>query len=153
MSEQHRSFAERRSSALLPGGWLELADYVLPCRSNDGTYEGTSLQLWCDTMIQGANVLNRPVDCALGYRKWIEEAGFTNIEERMFAWPTNTWPKNRKLKELGRWNEVSVSEGLEGFSYALMCRGLNWTKEEVDVLAAKTRNDLHDKTIHAYFQM
>lgn len=140
-------------SFLEPGGYLEIQDYILPPRSNDGTYDGTSLALWAETMLAACRKIGRPMDLSHKYREWMEEAGFVEIEEKLFVWPTNTWPKVKHLKELGRWNEVNLVEGMEGFSLALMTRALGWSKEEVEVLCAKVRNDLKDRSIHAYFPM
>lgn len=36
---------------------------------------------------------------------------------------------------------------------ALLTRGLDWKKEEVDIFVAKVTSDLRDKKIHAYFPM
>ncbi|KAM0343746.1 hypothetical protein ACHAPU_008173 [Fusarium lateritium] len=34
----------------------------------------------------------------------MEDAGFTDIVDTRFKWPTNPWPKDKKHKELGTWN-------------------------------------------------
>ena len=68
-------------------------------------------------------------------------------------WPLNTWPKDPKLKEIGKWNEVNISEGLEAFSLAMLSRGLGWSKEEIEVLIAKVRPDLKNRAIHSYYPM
>lgn len=104
-------------------------------------------------MLTACRTIGRPMDLCHKYREWMEEIGFVDIEEKLFVWPTNTWPKVKHLKELGRWNEVNLSEGMEGFSLALMTRALGWSKDEVEVLCAKVRNDLRDRSIHAYFPM
>lgn len=57
------------------------------------------------------------------------------------------------MKELGRWNQVNIIDGLEAFCLALLTRGLGWRKEEVDILVAKTTSDLRNRRIHAYFPM
>lgn len=132
---------------------MEIQDYILPSQSNDGSMDGTDLEKWCLLMLEGAGKIGRPMDQTHNYRKWMEEIGFVDIEEKTFVWPTNTWPKNRKMKELGRWNEVNICEGIEGFSLALFTRVLGWKKEEVEVFTAKVRNDLKNRDIHGYFVM
>ncbi|CAD0089423.1 unnamed protein product [Aureobasidium mustum] len=87
------------------------------------------------------------------YRDWMEAAGFVDIEEQHFMWPSNPWPKDRYMKELGNWNMINILEGLEGFCLALMTRGLGWKKEEVDVFVAKVSADVKNKGIHAYYPM
>ena len=57
------------------------------------------------------------------------------------------------MKELGKWNQVNILDGLEGFCLALLTRGLGWKKEEVDVFVALVAKDFRDRKIHAYFPM
>ncbi|KAF2104273.1 S-adenosyl-L-methionine-dependent methyltransferase [Rhizodiscina lignyota] len=139
--------------ALAPGGWLELQDYILPCEAPDESYAGTSLEQWNQVMLRAAAALGRPMDVADHYAEWMGKVGFTEVTERQFIWPTNTWPRDPKLKEIGKWNEVNMLQGLAGFSLALMTRGLAWSKDEVDVFVAKVRADMRDRRIHAYFRI
>ena len=78
------------------------------------------------------------------------EAGFENVTEVVLKSPTNPWPKNKVLKESGRFQLLAHLEGLEGVSLALLTRALRWKPEEVKVLFAKLRPELKDRSIHAY---
>jgi len=142
-------------SNLEPGGYLEFQDYGLPCRSVDDTLDGTSLEKWGILMCEAARKLGRPMGTEVSekYREWMEAAGFVDIEEQHFMWPSNTWPKDKYMKELGNWNMINILEGLEGFCLALMTRGLGWKKEEVDVFVAKVSSDVKNRGIHAYYPM
>ncbi|KAG9680604.1 S-adenosyl-L-methionine-dependent methyltransferase, partial [Aureobasidium melanogenum] len=123
--------------------------------SVDNTLDGTSLEKWGILMCEAARKLGRPMGTEVSekYRKWMEAAGFVNIEEQHFMWPSNAWPKDKYMKELGNWNMINILEGLEGFCLALMTRGLGWTKEEVDVFVAKVSADVKNRGIHAYYPM
>lgn len=138
-----------------PGGYLEFQDYGLPLRCADDTLEGTNLQRWGDLMCEAARKLGRPMgtDVSEHYRTWMEQAGFVDIEEKHFMWPSNSWPKDPYMKELGRWNQVNIMDGMEGFCLALLTRGLGWRKEEVDIFVAKVTTDIRDKRIHGYYPM
>ncbi|KAK5108218.1 hypothetical protein LTR62_008674 [Meristemomyces frigidus] len=140
---------------LEPGGWLELQDYGLPVKSADNTHLGTDLHRWGELLCHAARNLGRPMgsDASENYETWMRAAGFVDIEQRMFMWPSNSWPRDPYMKELGRWNQVNILEGLEGFCLALLTRGLGWTKMEVDVFVARVGRDLKDRRIHAYFPM
>lgn len=142
-------------SNLEPGGYLEFQDYGLPCRSVDDTLNGTSLEKWGILMCEAARKLGRPMGTEVSekYRDWMEAAGFVDIEEQHFMWPSNSWPKDKYMKELGNWNMINILEGLEGFCLALMTRGLGWKKEEVDVFVAKVSADVKNRGIHAYYPM
>jgi len=140
---------------LEPGGYLEFQDYGLPCRSVDDTLDGTSLEKWGILMCEAARKLGRPMGTEVSerYREWMEAAGFVDIQEQHFMWPSNPWPKDKYMKELGNWNMINILDGLEGFCLALMTRGLGWRKEEVDVFVAKVSSDVKNRGIHAYYPM
>ena len=132
-----------------------MQDYGLPVKSYDGTANGTNLMRWGELLCEAARKLGRPMgsDVSEMYETWMREAGFVDIQQRMFMWPSNTWPKDPFMKELGRWNQVNIMEGLEGFCLALYTRALGWSKPEVDVFVAKVTRDLANRHIHAYFPM
>lgn len=144
-----------QSSFLEPGGYLEFQDYGLPLKCSDGTLAGTELERWGQVMCDAARALGRPMgtEVSTRYKDWMTEAGFADIEERQYMWPSNGWPKDPVMKELGRWNQINIKEGLQGFCLALLTRGLGWKKEEVDIFVAKVTADIDDPRIHAYFPM
>lgn len=143
----------RYSSCLAPGGYIEIQDYELPLKSLDGSVEGTNLERWGGFLIEAAKKAGRPIGCCEFFKEWLENIGFVDIQQQVFVWPTNPWPKGDDEKTLGKWNLMNVTDGLEGFSLALLTRFLDWEKEEVDVLCAQVRTDLRDRSIHAFFDM
>ncbi|KAI7133849.1 hypothetical protein D0869_10785 [Hortaea werneckii] len=149
------NFFRQAYQNLEPGGWLEVQDYGLPVKSSDGTHIGTDLYRWGELLCEASMKLGRRLgsDCSEYYVQWMQDAGFVDIQVRMFMWPSCGWPKDPYMKEIGRWNQVNILDGLEGFCLALLTRGLGWKKEEVDVLVAKVSNDLRNRKIHAYFPM
>ena len=134
---------------------MELQDYGLPVKSADNTHLGTDLLRWGELLCEAARAFDRPMgsDVSDKYVQWMQDAGFVDIQQRMFMWPSNAWPKDPFMKELGRWNQINILDGLEGFCLALLTRGLGWKKEEVDIFVARVSRDLRDRRIHAYFPM
>ena len=98
-------------------------------------------------------MMNRPTDVVQRYKTLMIDAGFENVTEIIYKWPSNTWPKDRKYKELGMWSLADLGEGLEGMVLALLTRVLGWSLDEVTVLIAKARADLSNRRIHAYWPM
>jgi hypothetical protein len=63
-----------------------------------------------------------------------------------------TWPKDKKLKELGMYQMENMIMAIEAFTLALFTRVLNWTFEECQVLMAGTKNEFrNDNLLIAYF--
>ncbi|KAL8710403.1 MAG: hypothetical protein Q9220_005004 [cf. Caloplaca sp. 1 TL-2023] len=151
MAEKYPESQECRHRHTKPGGYFELQE--LDCRfsSDDGTLLPTSnLAYWSDMITEAAAEYNRPIPHYTDYVHWFEKAGFTDIRQVVFKSPTNPWPKNKLLKEVGRFQLVAHIEGLEGISLGLLTRGLEWKPEEVKVLMAKIRPELKDRGIHSY---
>ena len=83
----------------------------------------------------------------------VEAAGFEDVVQQQFMWPENTWPKDKKLKEIGQWTLANMDGGLEDISMALFTRGLGWTAEELEVFLVDVRREMKDTRIHAYFDV
>lgn len=73
-----------------------------------------------------------------------------DVEQVILKSPTNSWPDEKDLKEVGRFQLLTHLEGMEAISIGLMTRALHWNAEEVRVLVARLRPELKDKSIHSY---
>lgn len=140
-------------NSLVPGGYLEFQDIILPMRAIDDTLNGTNMQHWQMSTIEAAGKMGTSWKRSGNYVKYFEDAGFVDVVENHFQWPTNTWPKGERMKTLGRYWQEDLSRGLEGLSMAVLTRGGGMTKEEVLALTEKTRVDIANKGIHAYLPM
>ncbi|KAG7119949.1 methyltransferase tdiE like protein [Verticillium longisporum] len=144
-------FFQKAYENLTPGGWFEIAD-ICPITSDDGTLtEDTSTHAWVTQLLEGTRKIGRPFDGAFDYKKQLEAQGFQNVQQVVFKWPQNTWPKDPKYKELGMWNLENITSGLHGLSAAVYTRVLGWSHEEMEVLLAKVRRELKDTRIHSYW--
>lgn len=76
-----------------------------------------------------------------------------DVKQIVFKSPTNSWPKSKQLKGISAFQLQAHLDGLEGVSMGLMTRGLQWKPEEVEVLLAKIRPELLDRSIHSYQTM
>ncbi len=139
---------------VMPGGFVEVMAPDWPFRSDDDSLPAESaLNKWSSLMQRASIRLKRPIDVAPQISQLMYHAGFVNIFEHVYKWPINAWPKNEEFKEIGRYVNQDLSEGLEGFSLKFLTGGLEWDKQEVEVLCAKVRNELRDRRLHAYLNM
>jgi hypothetical protein len=77
---------------------MEVVDICLPYRSDDGTLKPDSATLkWGKEGTRACELLGREIHTAHSYKKRMEEAGFVNVVERVYKWPTNKWPKGWSL--------------------------------------------------------
>ncbi|WDK12750.1 methyltransferase domain-containing protein [Colletotrichum graminicola] len=139
---------------LAPGGYLELTEGDVIPVSDDGTLtKDTSIVKAVSLWTQGMALLDTPFEAVGRLEGVMKDAGFEDVQVKRFKWPTNSWPKDPKYKELGMLNYENISPNWEGFLMAPLTRALDWTKEEVLVLAMGARKDTANRNIHAYYQM
>ena len=106
--------------ATKPGGWVEIAEHSVVPVSDDGTVtpDGT-LANW------GRKMLEIGEKCGCSFTIWseskerLQKAGFVDVVEKRYKWPLSGWSKDKKLKELGLWNQLRVYNGLEDFALRL----------------------------------
>ncbi|KAF5520791.1 putative methyltransferase tdiE [Colletotrichum aenigma] len=139
---------------LEPGGYLEIHDNDFPLKCDDGTMTDECKTLkWTKLLIEGTDLMGRPITVAKDFKKMLEDAGFVDVVVKKEKWPYTPWPKDPKYKELGEWDKESALQGIEAITMALFTRVLDWSVPETTVLCAEVRNELKRVDIHAYYDV
>ncbi|KAN0120251.1 S-adenosyl-L-methionine-dependent methyltransferase [Hyaloscypha variabilis] len=144
------SIFRKAFNSLNPGGYFEMFDFDAKYRCIDDSDVGSSLREYSDMMISGAAKLGKVITHAPNYKRYFEEAGFMDIVEEKFQWPSNTWPKGKYHKTLGLWYNKDMQDGLEGMTMAVFTRAHGMKKEEVQEIVTQIKKDVNDKSIHVY---
>ncbi|KFA64944.1 hypothetical protein S40285_03859 [Stachybotrys chlorohalonatus IBT 40285] len=143
--------ADQAFEALNPGGWFESQEFDCLLISDDGTLDPQSaMSRWMQDMINAAQLCNRPFVMAANVKQAYIEAGFVDVHEKLYKMPINAWPKDERLKELGRMWQRNMTTGLSGFSVWLFNRVYNRSPAETEVLLVDVRREMSDPRIHAY---
>ncbi|RJE17443.1 Methyltransferase, partial [Aspergillus sclerotialis] len=133
------------------GGWVELTDFVGETFSDDGGLErAPNVANWGRLLREASAKFGKQLNVAPFYKRWMIEAGFKNVEEEIYKIPYNPWPKDPKMKELGRYHLPNMVESLESYTMALFTRVLGWTPEEIHAFLPKVRKEMEDRSIHLY---
>ncbi|KAF9877757.1 methyltransferase domain-containing protein [Colletotrichum karsti] len=137
---------------LEPGGYLEVQETDIYSKSDDDSLKSEhALFKWADLLMEASVKLGAAWVDPPKLKDIMIEAGFEDVSMSTYKWPSNTWPKERKFKELGMWSHENFMEGIEGVTMAPFTRALNWTPEEVSVFLIDVRKDGKDRNIHAYW--
>ncbi|KAK1729382.1 S-adenosyl-L-methionine-dependent methyltransferase [Colletotrichum acutatum] len=135
-----------------PGGYLELLENQVDPVSDDNTLpKDSSIHEYVNLILSGSEKMGRVFVDVSALKSLVVEAGFVDIELRIFKWPMNGWPKDEKYKKLGLWCHENFSSALEAVCMALLTRVHGWTRGEVDVFLVNVRKDLKNGSYHAYF--
>ncbi|KAF8854588.1 methyltransferase LaeA [Acephala macrosclerotiorum] len=140
---------------LKPGyGWLEHVEIDMVPRCDDGTLPPSShLVQWANYLLDATARASRPLAYNPNIRSMLEGAGFVEIQEQIIKVPLNPWPADPHLKDVGRWYNLSLTQGLEALSLAPLTRINNWSKADVDRLTAAAKRDICSKRYHSYSNM
>lgn len=96
-------------NAIKPGGWIEVNDVTPLLFCDDGTFPEDSASFkWGHYFHEALIKLGRPVPALEQYKPWIEQAGFVDVQERILRRPTNDWPKDPRMKEIGRVSQLAT---------------------------------------------
>jgi hypothetical protein len=83
--------------------------------SDDGTVKsGTTMYDWSQLFIDAAESIGQTFKIGKQSKKLIEEAGFVDVIEKKYKMPVGGWMNDKKWKEIGRWNLLYLTTGLEG---------------------------------------
>ncbi|PBP24865.1 hypothetical protein BUE80_DR004213 [Diplocarpon rosae] len=141
---------ERAYENLNPGGRIQLSDAILPNQSDDGTL-GPATAKWGQLMVEGVEMIGRSMQSAKLYKEQLIAAGFEDVEEIIFKWPMNKWPKDPKLKEIGMWTLEHSASAIPTLSLAVFTRVLGWTLEELNIFLIDVMKETKNTSHHTYW--
>jgi predicted transcriptional regulator len=144
-------FAEAYRS-LVPGGFIELRDPILPFQfmTPAPAEEGCALREWCDKLMEAARLAGRDWGVATRYSQMLSELGFVNVTERREAIALSPWVKGKQNKHLSLLLQHDILEMLEPMSMALFTRVLGWEPQKVSDFLELVKKDVQNTNIHAY---
>lgn len=85
-------------SNLKPGGWLEFQEFDPNLYSDDDTLKpNNNVTYMLKLLSEACDKVGRTLNPAPSFKRWVEEAGFKNIEQKIFKSPIGTWPKDQRM--------------------------------------------------------
>jgi methyltransferase family protein len=123
-----------------PGGWFEDQEFDIRCHSDVvGDDPDHIYNKWNDIFLDSGEKLGKTFKIGMGtrMRDYLAEAGFVNCVERRVRIPIGSWSSDPKLKEVGGYVYLFVSQSVEGFALFLLTQIMGWKLEECQALIAK----------------
>jgi metalloendopeptidase OMA1, mitochondrial len=154
--ESYKSLIKTAKKFLKPGtGWLELHELVSKPLCDDGTMpDDWKFKEW-EEKLQEASIHYldppRPINSGESLKRWMDMCGYEDVTEMRYKIPLSKWPKDARMKKIGGGMCEIWLEGLPGFTYKLYgSEGLQWTRDEIEIMMVGVRKALMDKSVHAY---
>src|SRR5215469_15664977 len=124
----------------IPGGWVEIVEHSVEPISDDQTIGPDHfLTFWGKVVIEMGEKSGKTFHIWKEAKQRMECAGFVDVVEVEYKWPINGWPCDPKLKELGKWNQLRMHDGVESFMLRLLTTVGGWTYERAQLHLAEMR--------------
>lgn len=137
---------------LKPGGLIEVADFMWDFECQDGSMAPDSASVkWAKQFHELATeTFKMDFGPSPKMGDWMAGAGFEDVKVTTMIVPVGPWPKDPKLKEIGRYFLSQMLEGgMENYSLALFTRA-GWTATEVHALLGLVRKEIMNPKIHSF---
>ncbi|KAL1962249.1 hypothetical protein VTN77DRAFT_9905 [Rasamsonia byssochlamydoides] len=136
---------------LKPNGYFEVADVTMWGWSDDGSLKDDSPYIqYLKNLHKAGEKIGRDVNIATKLKHWVEEAGFEDVVEKVYILPLGPWPKDPKLKELGKWTYIQFPDAIDAYGLRLYTQVLGWDANEAKIHHALVKQQLRDRSLHAY---
>lgn len=138
-------------SALKPGGWIELQEMRFESKCDDDTMpDDWGLKKYLESIREGFKAFDIDLLNLDNNRQRVLDAGFINVEEKVWKVPLGDWTKDLKMKTVGLYHRSVVWDALQGAGMGACTRGLKWTFDEFEVFLTQVRRSMMDTSVHAY---
>ena len=134
-----------------PGGWIELQDMVWEPQCVDSTMTGTAIPEFFARVAAGAAAYGHDMLKAQRFRDALEQVGYAAVQEVTFSAGCGPWPRDPKMRHLGRYVVVLLLAAADAFTKLLSASGLR--DDEVTDLKARFIADVKRTDIHWYLPM
>ncbi|KAJ5545972.1 hypothetical protein N7494_003557 [Penicillium frequentans] len=147
----HDRLFQQAFDNLAPNGWFEMASMEVNTDSDDGTHLNARCLVESVKNLQASSIsFGKDMNSVGTWKERFEKAGFINVREDVYKLPQSPWPKDPKLKELGRYHQLNMLEAMPPYTFALFTRVLGWTRAEIEAILAGVRYELKDLSNHLY---
>lgn len=134
-----------------PGGWIEFLEFYGVPGCDDGTLCADSpLIKFFDVLRQVfVDIYGFDIDIVEKLPAKLEQAGFVNIQQKVYHLPIGDWPKDKHLRTVGVYCREVVEELLSAAA-AKPFSDAGIEKSEANELLQESRAVLFNKRVHAY---
>ncbi|PQE05964.1 hypothetical protein CJF30_00004917 [Rutstroemia sp. NJR-2017a BBW] len=148
------TFFSEAFKALRPGGWMDCTEPDVNCFSEIMEPRDDDPQIvWVRLFREVSEKSGMTFEPAKELKRWMEEAGFVNVREKVVTVPVGEWPTDEKRRFLGLSNQLRLDKGMRDFTERRMRNFMGWDDDEIAALIARTRAWVNDADLHTVQHM
>ena len=139
---------------LKPGGYVQISGSYPLFTSDDGSIPpGSAYVEVGDIFFEMGDRIGVSGHDPVKWKAQLLEAGFTDIVERVLKIPTNPWPKEPRLKQIGAFELVHFRDGIANIFARGYTQILGGDPKYFQVLMARAREEVLNKRMHSYLSL
>ncbi|KAI0895760.1 methyltransferase LaeA [Annulohypoxylon nitens] len=135
-------------------GVLEHVEIDFTPRCEDGALpEDSSLRIWAHELTVAMERARRPITANPHTVALLERLGFVDVKQVSKRVPFNSWPPDETEREMGKWFNLGITQGLYALSIAPLTRMNGYDPEQVQNLVNKVQREICSRAIRSYCTM
>lgn len=136
-------------------GYIEHVEIDMYPRCDDDSLPRNAVMLqWADYLMSATEGAGKPIAYNTHTRQHLQQAGFVEISEQVIRVPFNPWPSDLHQKDIGRWYNLGLCQGLEALTMGPLTRMLpGWNRERVQKLVTDVAREVCTRKYHVYGEM
>jgi hypothetical protein len=139
---------------LKPGGVFEHVEIDFQPQSSDGSLPPDSkLRLWARELYAAFDESGQSLEIDPGTQGLLEQLGFVEVKHYTMAIPFHPWPDDEHEKDMGRWFNLGMTQGIQALTMAPLTRMRRYSAEQVIQLVEDVKKDICTRSYRAYCTM
>jgi len=139
---------------LKPGCWVELVEFhVIPDSYDNSLPKNGQIMELYNVLAEIGSKVGIDLAVAQKFKGMIEDAGFQEVQEKVFDLPLGDWGEGRRMKEIGRCQRLQMTEGLHGIASGLLERVAGWSQDRIEAFLAGVRREMNDRSVHSFYKV
>ncbi|CAJ2499961.1 Uu.00g028140.m01.CDS01 [Anthostomella pinea] len=115
--------------------------------------QGSKLDEWSRELHEAMSRCGRPMEMESNTAEVLQGIGFVDIEHIQKRVPFNPWSDDPHEKEMGKWFNLAMTQGLEALALAPLTRKNGYSKEKVTEMNTHVRKEICSRELRAYCTM
>ncbi|KAN0123026.1 methyltransferase domain containing protein [Hyaloscypha variabilis] len=139
---------------LKPGGWIEIVEmHVIPISYDNSLPANSQIQAFYDVLAEIGQKVGIDLAVAQKFRGMLEKAGYEEVNETVFDLPIGGWMPERRMREVGLFQQFQMTEGLHGIAFGLLTRVGGWDPIKVEAFLAGVRSEMKDPNVRCLYKL
>jgi hypothetical protein len=127
--------------------------HVIPISYDNSLPANSQIQAFYDVLAEIGQKVGIDLAVAQKFRGMLEKAGYEEVNETVFDLPIGGWMPERRMREVGLFQQFQMTEGLHGIAFGLLTRVGGWDPIKVEAFLAGVRSEMKDPNVRCLYKL